>query len=182
VALVAVYLVVTAGYSRFFKRLPVMDVVVLAGLYSWRLVIGGFVSDVVVSSWLMGFGFCLFVALALAKRLDEVSAAETAQRAVPGRAYRRQDRTGLRLGAWLFAGLCIALLVAYCVFSPLAKSHYRHQAWLLAAAALTGWWLIHILRCAARGRLRGDPVVFASSDPISLLLAIAAGATLIASV
>jgi 4-hydroxybenzoate polyprenyltransferase len=182
-ALVAGYLVATVGYSGLLKRIAVLDVLVLASLYLWRLLIGGAVSGVTVSWWLLGFGFCLFVTLALAKRLDEVAATSNVHRgAVPGRAYRARDLGGLRLGAWFCGSLSIAALLAYVAFSPLAESNYRHQICLLAASALTAWWLVHILRSAATGRLRGDPVVFAASDPLSLLLAIGAGASLIASI
>jgi len=182
-ALVAVYLVLTVFYSSLLKRLPVVDVFVLAALFTWRLVVGGTVSDVQVSGWLLAFGYNLFLALALVKRLDEVAAAETGRvDAVPGRAYRRSDLGRLNLAAWLCAGVAVAILVGYVALNAAAEHLYRHEGWLWISTALLGLWLIHILRRARAGRLRGDPVVFAATDPVSLILAVMVCASLIAAV
>jgi 4-hydroxybenzoate polyprenyltransferase len=182
-ALVAAYLLLTAVYSRWLKRLPVVDVLALAVLFSWRLLVGGIASDIVVSGWLLAFGYCLFVALALAKRVDEAAVSDASHLGpLPQRPYRHSSMGLLRLGAFLCAGVALATLAAYVALSAAAEEFYRHEVWLWVSAALLGIWLVHILRRAAAGRLRGDPVVFAASDPMSLILAATVAASLIAAV
>ena len=183
VALVVLYLLLTAAYSRWLKRLPVVDVCVLAGLFALRLLVGGVASDIVVSGWLLGFGCSLFLALALAKRLDEaVAGATRGIDAVPGRPYRSGDAAVLRVATIAAACIALAVLIAYVGLRVEDITFYRQPAWLWASVVLLALWLTHMFRRAASGRLNGDPVVVAASDPMSLMLAAGVAATLILAV
>lgn len=179
-ALIIGYLVMTTAYSRWLKQLPVIDVCVLALLFALRLQIGGVASDIVVSGWLFAFGCCLFLSLALAKRLDEVVTSDRAR--VPGRAYGPGDAAALTRGAILCGTAAIGVLVAYIWLRAGDIYVYRQPDWLWLSTALLAFWLAHMLRRAAGGRLHGDPVVVATSDPISLALAVAVAATIILAV
>ena len=181
--LVAAYLLLTASYSRWLKRLPVVDVCVLAGLFALRLLIGGVASDIVVSVWLMGFGCSLFLSLALAKRLDEaVAGAARGIDAIPGRPYRSGDAYALRVATIAAACIALAVLVAYVGLRGGDVRLYRQPEWLWVSVVLLALWLAHMLRRAASGRLNGDPVVIAASDPVSLMLAAGVAGTLILAV
>ena len=183
VGLVALYLMLTAAYSRWLKRLPGVDVCVLAGLFALRLLFGGVASDIVVSGWLLGFGCSLFLSLALAKRLDEaVAGAARGIDAVPGRPYRSSDAAALRLATIAAACIALAALVAYVGLRATDIDFYRQPAWLWVSVVLLSLWLTHMFRRAASGRLNGDPVVVAASDPMSLMLAAGVAATLILAV
>jgi len=182
-AFVAAYLALTAAYSWWLKRLPVIDVCGLALLFALRLQIGGVASDIVVSGWLFAFGCCLFLSLALAKRLDEVVTSDRAHgEAVPGRAYGPGDAPALMRGAILCGTVAIAVLAAYISLRAGDIYVYRQPDWLWLSTALLAVWLAHMLRRAAAGRLHGDPVVVATSDPISLGLAITVVASIILAV
>jgi 4-hydroxybenzoate polyprenyltransferase len=182
-ALVAVYLGLTATYSRWLKRLPIIDVIVLASLFSLRLLVGGEASGIVVSGWLLAFGCCLFLALALAKRLDEVIAYRGQdKRAVPGRPYGKSDAVALRLAIAVSALASIAILVAYVGLRGGDVYLYRQPEWLWLSVGLLALWLAHMVRRANAGRLHGDPIVIAASDPVSLLLAAGVAASFIAAV
>jgi 4-hydroxybenzoate polyprenyltransferase len=178
-ALVAVYLLLTASYSRWLKRLPVVDVCVLAGLFALRLLVGGVASDIAVSAWLMAFGCSLFLSLALAKRLDEaVAGAARGVQAMPGRPYRSSDATALRIATIATASVALAILVAYVGLRAGEVNFYRRPGWLWVSVVLLALWLTNMFRRAASGRLNGDPVVVAASDPMSLMLAAGVAATL----
>lgn len=182
-ALTVAYLALTAVYSRWLKSLPVIDVCILALLFSLRLQIGGVASDIVVSGWLFAFGCCLFLSLALAKRLDEVVTSDRAQgEIVPGRAYGPSDAVALARGTIICGTAAIGVLVAYISLRAGDIYVYRQPDWLWLSTALLAFWLARMLRRAAAGQLHGDPVVVAATDPISLSLAIAVAATIILAV
>ena len=67
----AAYLVTTVAYSFALKRMPVTDVVVLAGLYTLRILAGGAATGITVSEWLLGFSMFFFLSLAMLKRYAE---------------------------------------------------------------------------------------------------------------
>jgi 4-hydroxybenzoate polyprenyltransferase len=69
-ALVA-YLALTLTYSLFLKRMPVVDVMVLATGFLIRLAAGALAIPVVISHWLIVCGFLLALLLAFGKRLPE---------------------------------------------------------------------------------------------------------------
>ncbi|MEO0964024.1 MAG: UbiA prenyltransferase family protein [Planctomycetota bacterium] len=71
-ALLLLYLGLTLVYSTWLKRLALVDVVMLAGLYTLRLFAGGVAVDVELSSWLLAFSTFVFLSLAFAKRYTEV--------------------------------------------------------------------------------------------------------------
>ena len=69
VILLCVYGVSSVLYSSILKRLVIVDVLVLAGLYIVRIMAGGVAVAVPVSPWLLAFSGFLFLSLAFVKRL-----------------------------------------------------------------------------------------------------------------
>jgi 4-hydroxybenzoate polyprenyltransferase len=174
------YLSASFAYTVLFKRLPYVDVLLLAWLYIWRFVVGGAVAGIALSSWLMAFGYCLFVSLALAKRLDELASTDAdGSTKLDGRAYRGRHSQHLLVLCTGLAVASIAVLAVYVGYSE-AASYYHARGWLWLAAALLAIWLARIISYAAAGRLKGDPVLFAVSDSLSLILAIGVAAALVA--
>ena len=66
-----VYLAMTSAYSAALKRLVVLDVVLLSGFYTVRVVAGAAAVDVPLSRWFLAFGVFVFTSLALLKRAVE---------------------------------------------------------------------------------------------------------------
>lgn len=56
-----VYLATTLTYSTYLKRVAIVDVVTLSGLYILRLLAGGAVTQTPISHWLAGFSMFLFL-------------------------------------------------------------------------------------------------------------------------
>jgi 4-hydroxybenzoate polyprenyltransferase len=161
--LLAIYLVVALGYSRFFRRMLVMDVMVLAGFYTLRLLAGGAAVNVPVSSWLLAFSMFLFVSLAFAKRLAEVDATAAAGSA---RAYDARDREAFAvMGPG--AGMVSILVLALYVSSDAVRAHYTHPELLWLLCPLMLYWILRLWFIALRGELHHDPVVFALRDVAS---------------
>ena len=86
------YLAITLAYSLQLKRYVLMDVIVLAGLYTVRVIAGIVAIRVAPSFWLLSFSMFIFLSLALVKRCAEINTLLKAKRSgASGRDYRVSD-------------------------------------------------------------------------------------------
>jgi 4-hydroxybenzoate polyprenyltransferase len=173
-AVLAGYLAATSAYSLALKRVVILDVLLLAGLYTSRMFAGAFAADVPVSEWLASFSMFLFLSLALLKRASEI--VETAQ-ALHGRGYLASDREPI-FGMGVASGYLAVLVLALYVSSNEVRLLYSHPGWLWALCPLVLYWVSRLWIRAHRGEVRDDPVLFALRDPASWLVA-ALGATIL---
>ena len=72
VEVVLVYFALTLTYSLYIKKVVLLDVIVLAGLYTLRILAGAIAVAIWPSPWLLAFSMFLFVSLAFVKRYDEL--------------------------------------------------------------------------------------------------------------
>lgn len=166
--LLLAYVVLALAYSKFFKRLLVLDVLVLAALYALRLLAGGAAVDVAVSSWLLVFSMFFFVSMAIAKRLTELDALVASARADrdEARAYVAADRAAFAaIGP--AAGMLAVLVMALYVSSDAVRAHYLQPDFLWMLCPLLLYWVLRVWIFALRGELHDDPVVFALRDRVS---------------
>ena len=68
----AIYAVSTTAYSLRLKRMVLVDVIVLSGLYTIRILAGSAAAGVPVSQWLAAFSIFFFLSLAFVKRFSEL--------------------------------------------------------------------------------------------------------------
>lgn len=172
----AVYAILTVAYSWRLKQLLVVDVVVLAGLYTLRLIAGSLAAEVEMSFWLSAFSLFIFSSLALAKRHTELGmwAAENQQK-VAGRGYLVDDRAQVgSLGA--AAGYVAVLVLALYIHSDDVRRLYERPTVLWGVLPLLLYWINRVWVLAARGTLHDDPIVFALRDRASWVVAVLAGA------
>ena len=71
-ASLATYYVFTLAYSVRLKRTLMLDAIVLAGLYTLRIIAGATAVSIIPSFWLLAFSMFLFLSLALVKRYAEL--------------------------------------------------------------------------------------------------------------
>ena len=81
---VLVYAVMQCAYSGFLKRLPYVDVLVIAAGFVLRAVAGAAAMSVRISPWLLGCAFALSLFLALCKRRHEKETAADSRTALQG--------------------------------------------------------------------------------------------------
>ena len=170
-ASLAIYVGASFAYSLWLKREPMADVLVLAGLYTTRLVAGGLATGVPLSEWLLAFSMFLFLSLALAKRHAELTrlAAESAI-AAEGRGYLVADRSLIgTLGP--AAGYLTVLVLALYLNSEKVQTLYAQHLLLWLICPLLLYWISRLWLLANRGELNEDPVVFAITDRTSLIVA-----------
>ena len=178
IGLLLLYYAVTTAYSLKLKSIAMLDVIVLAGLYTVRLFSGAVAVDVPVSSWLLSFAMFLFLSLAMVKRTSELRKHGPSSN---GRGYVAVDEPQLAaLGS--AAGYVAVLVLALYVNGDHVRTLYAHPERLWLVCPLVLYWIGRVWLLANRGLVHDDPVVFALRDRVSWAVgALAGGVFLFAS-
>lgn len=171
-----VYLAATLAYSFWLKRIALVDVLMLAGLYILRLITGGAATHTPISHWLSGFSLFLFLSLGIVKRFAELENLR-ASGAPPknGRGYLIADQQQLRSFGTASAYAAVVVFAIY-ISSPDITQLYKKPQMLWMAVPLVLLWLNRVWLLASRGGLDEDPVAFALTDRMSLLIGLAVAA------
>jgi len=164
------YLVLTTAYSMYLKRIAVLDVLLLAGLYTLRVLAGVAAAHVRFSTWLLAFSMFLFLSLAFLKRYAEISGLEPAAGdQVRRRGYLRGDREWLgSMGS--SSGYLSVLVLALYINSDQVVSLYRTPLLLWLVCPLLLLWIGRMWLMAYRGQIHEDPIVATVRDPLSYAL------------
>ncbi len=170
-----IYWLLTCLYSFALKRIFLLDVATLAVLYALRVTAGAEAMGVSITNFLIAFSLCLFLGLAMVKRVTElVNLRAGVAGAMSGRAYRKSHEPLLSVIGILASMMAVVVLVFY-INAPATKGLYGTPLllWLICPllTVLLGriWWL------ARAGRLHEDPVLFAIEDRFSQLIVLASG-------
>ena len=165
-----VYIVATVTYSLYLKRVAVVDVLLLSGLYTLRLLAGGAATGTWISQWLAGFSTFLFLSLATVKRFSELeNLRERGSTAMPGRGYNVADLEQIRSFGTASAYAGIVMFTLY-IGRPDVTGLYHHATRLWLIVPLLIFWLNRVWLLASRGQMDDDPVVFAMRDGMSLAI------------
>ena len=168
------YFVVTTLYSFALKEIALLDVLVLAGLYTTRVLAGAAAVAVPVSEWLLALSMFLFLSLAAVKRYAELralQAASTERTKVRRRGYYPDDGE-LILLMGVGTGLMAVLVLALYITSDAVTRLYRHPQLLWLVCPLLLYWVSRVWLLAHRGELEDDPLSFAVRDRATWLLAV----------
>jgi 4-hydroxybenzoate polyprenyltransferase/phosphoserine phosphatase len=172
------YIVITTAYSLSLKRMLLVDVLTLAGLYTVRVIAGAAATGVGVSFWLLAFSMFFFLSLALVKRYVELGSPNLSPgERIAGRGYRCEDRDVVAQ-AGIASAFSSALVLALYMDSDAVRELYPHpwMVWPLAPIVLYLTMRVWIL--GRRGEMHDDPVVFIIGDWRSQVV-IALGAVLL---
>ena len=169
--LLFLYLVSTLTYSMYLKRLALVDVLTLAGLYTLRVVAGGAAVSVAISFWLLAFSMFLFLSLALVKRAAELEASES-DRKVKGRGYDSADLEQLNTMGIASGYLAVLVIALYINSDDVVLYYQRPEAlWFICPVLL--FWVSRLWLRTSRGQMHYDPLLFAVKDRISQLSGLA---------
>jgi 4-hydroxybenzoate polyprenyltransferase/phosphoserine phosphatase len=162
------YILTTMAYSLYLKRVAIVDVLLLSGLYTVRLLAGGAATATEISQWLAGFSIFLFVSLAMVKRFSELeNLRERGARETHGRGYLVVDLEQIRSFGTASATAAVVVFALY-ITRPDVEALYKHPGRLWLIVPLLIYWLFRVWLLASRGELDDDPVVFAMRDRMSL--------------
>jgi 4-hydroxybenzoate polyprenyltransferase/phosphoserine phosphatase len=168
--LLLVYLATNLSYSLYLKRVALVDVILLSGLYAIRLLAGGAAVNVAISPWLAGFSIFLFLSLALVKRFSELENIRLRGH-VPSntRGYLLVDLEQLRSFGTASAYASVVVFSLYISGRDVAALYsYPSRLWLITPFMIL--WISRVWLLAGRGELDEDPVIFALTDRMSLAI------------
>jgi 4-hydroxybenzoate polyprenyltransferase len=169
VSVLAVYLALTTSYTFYLKRKMMIDIVVLALLYTMRVIAGAVAVSAVPSEWILAFSMFIFTALALIKRYVELTVRLDAALPEPtNRNYRKSDLVVLSSLA-AASGFNAVTVFALYVSSDTVHRLYRHPHALWLICPILMYWVGRALIMADRRLMDDDPIVFALRDRNSLL-------------
>ncbi|HMF63471.1 MAG TPA: UbiA family prenyltransferase [Edaphobacter sp.] len=169
-----IYAVSTLAYSLRLKRVVLVDVIILSGLYTIRIIAGSAATGVFVSTWLASFSIFFFLSLAFVKRFAELeNLRERGGASAKGRGYHVSDIEQLRTFGSASGYASVVVLTLYISnLNADAAQLYKHinRLWLLVPVLLL--WISRLWLLASRGHLDEDPVVYAITDRRSLFLGV----------
>jgi 4-hydroxybenzoate polyprenyltransferase len=174
------YFACTLAYSFKLKRMVLVDVLALSGLYTVRLLAGGAATTTPISHWLSGFSIFLFLSLAIVKRFAELrNSLEVGLTPKNGRGYQLSDIEQMRSFGTASAFAAVVVFANYISsFDVIALYHQPRLLWLVVPLLIL--WLCRVWLLASRGELNEDPVVFALTDRMSLVIGAAVAAIALA--
>jgi phosphoserine phosphatase len=152
------YATLTMLYSLYLKKIALLDVFVLSGFYSFRILAGALITATPLSQWFLAFSMFFFLSLAMAKRYSEL----------------------LHASDLVNTGNSVVIFSLY-VQSQDVRLLYSSPEFLLLLCPIVLYWLSRTWLLAHRGELKEDPVTLAIRDPVSYGVALASAVVIAAS-
>jgi len=173
------YYLVTLAYSIWLKRAALVDGLVLAGLYTLRLIAGAAAIAVLPSFWLLAFSIFIFLSLAFIKRYSELlSVSLTDDSRLAGRGYKPVDMETLAQLGTASGYLAVLVLALYINGDKVDQLYARPEAlWMLCPMML--YWVSRMWLLTRRGDMHDDPVVFTMRDMRTWWLGLIAGSAVL---
>jgi 4-hydroxybenzoate polyprenyltransferase len=173
-----VYLFVTTLYTFWLKHVPLVDVIVLALLYTGRVIAGGAATYILPSPWILGFSLFFFLSLAFVKRYAELYELRKRASSLKTRGYYPSDLELITTFGTV-SGYLSVLVAALYINGDYAIGIYRHPALLWLVCPLLLYWVSRMWMLAHRGQLHEDPVLFAIRDRTSWMVGLLLGVVLV---
>ncbi len=168
VAWLVAYFALTCAYSWGLKRLVIVDCLVLAMLYTLRIIAGAAAADIPLSFWLLAFSAFLFLSLAFVKRYAELEVqAGIGRERAHGRGYLTSDAP-LVQSLGVMSGYAAVVVLALYLNSDSVLRLYHSPEFMWCAVPVMLFWISWIWMKAHRGQMHDDPLLFALRDRASL--------------
>jgi 4-hydroxybenzoate polyprenyltransferase len=167
------YFLLTCMYSFKLKQVVLVDCLMLAVLYTLRIVSGAAALQMSLSFWLLAFSGFLFLSLAFVKRFAELQLQllHGKHKAV-GRGYFTDDAPLLQM-LGVSAGYSSVLVLALYLNSADVLRLYLSPEWVWGCVPVMLFWISWVWLKAHRGQMHDDPLVFAVKDKASLIAGLA---------
>jgi 4-hydroxybenzoate polyprenyltransferase len=167
VGIVATYLVVTTAYSFVLKRMVLVDVFALVGLYLVRLLAGAILADVPLSGWFVAFFAFFFTSIALVKRIVELNDSDVDHgELLSGRGYSAADTPVLLAFGVACAAAATLVYCLYITGDSVTRLYGRPEI-LWCGFPVVLYWMSRLWLLTMRGDVHEDPILFAVHDRAS---------------
>jgi 4-hydroxybenzoate polyprenyltransferase len=174
------YAMATTAYSLALKQRLVIDICLLAGFYTLRILAGGEATGIALSMWLLAFATFLFLSLAAVKRQAElVDQAAAGLSEAHGRGYEVGDLPIVSAMA-IASGYVSVLVMALYLNSPEVGVIYQSPRILWGICPILLYWVSRTVMITHRSRMHDDPAVFALRDGVSQVCLLAVVALVLA--
>lgn len=163
------YFILSNLYTFFFKKIVIIDLLILSLLYTSRILGGGYIADTSTSLSLLLFSVFFFTSLAAVKRLIElVNIIRFKKKKIHGREYTIKHKKMIYWIAILTGWISILVLIFH-INSPVVIKQYSFPdiLWIICFVML--FWISRIIYVSNKGQIKDDPIVYAISDKISYL-------------
>ena len=170
VLVLVAYFVMTLAYSIRLKKQVIVDVMLLAGLYTMRIIAGAAATQITPSFWLLAFSMFIFLSLAMVKRYSELLITlQNNKQEAAGRGYAVSDLPVL-MSIGVSSGIGSVLVLALYLNNPETNKMYPNTMWLWLMPPLLLYWVARMWMKTQRSEVDDDPVVFAARDWQSLVV------------
>jgi len=164
--LLLLYAVATFAYSKYLKKLVILDILTLSSLYLLRVIIGGALAEITISNWLLTFSVFFFLFLASVKRWVELNKLNT--EVISGRGYQISDKSFVTNLSY-FSGLVSILVICLYIESQQALTLYNQSKILWLIPIILLYWVLETLFKVERGQIDEDPVKYALKSKTSYI-------------
>jgi len=164
--LLLLYAAVTFTYSKYLKKLVILDILTLSSLYLLRVITGGALVEITISNWLLTFSVFFFLFLASIKRWVELNKLNT--EVVSGRGYHISDKSFVANLSY-FSGLISILVICLYIESQQALTLYSQSKTLWFIPIILLYWVLETLFKVERGQIDEDPVKYALKSKTSYI-------------
>ncbi|MBL8705859.1 MAG: UbiA family prenyltransferase [Rhodospirillales bacterium] len=169
------YAVISVSYSMRLKQLPLVDMFILATLYTIRLYAGGEATGYHVSLWLLAFSSFLFLSLAAVKRAAEILPLAKQGGGGPSslsrRGYTAEDGPFI-LVMGVASSFVATLVLALFVQSDWSKGPEWSGQFMYFLVPLLLFWQCRLWLATTRGHMDDDPILYAARDWVSQAIAV----------
>ena len=165
-----IYFIITTLYSFYLKKVPLLDIILLASLYTIRIVAGTYAANVYISKWLIAFSMFIFFSLACVKRYSELQLMRSLSREkAEGRGYRSSDMEQIGIFGTISGYIAILVSTLY-ITSDEVATLYKNPEILWFICPILFYWISRVWLLASRGDMHEDPIVFALRDKTSYII------------
>jgi 4-hydroxybenzoate polyprenyltransferase len=165
----ASYFLLTCLYSFKLKQFVLIDCLILAVLYTLRIVAGAAAVAMGLSFWLLAFSGFLFLSLAFVKRFAELQVQLlNGKHQAYGRGYFTDDAPLVQM-LGIVSGYSAVVVLALYLNSPDVQRLYLAPEWIWGCVPVMLFWVSSVWLQAHRGQMHDDPMVFAVKDKSSLI-------------
>jgi len=164
--LLLLYAVATFTYSKYLKKLVILDILTLSSLYLLRVITGGALVEITISNWLLTFSVFFFLFLASVKRWVELNKLNT--EVISGRGYQISDKSFITNLSY-FSALISILVICLYIESQQALALYNQSKILWFIPIILLYWVLETLFKVERGQIDEDPVKYALKSKTSYI-------------